>query len=244
MLALTIIAGDRGSSRERRNTKTWRSGLRKARSLRCRPSLLRATPTAHRIPNLPPIQKMFSGKYSNRTIKGRMGTICRRKRLKPCSPRGRIPAHGPSRQCKLVHLCFASRAFTSEGHFITANCANGRFAPEVALGGIEIQLPLHPRKQTQFGNRGMSEKCQFRTNCPSQSGHFARSNLPEPDVAYRRAARSMSVRGWRHVCSEHAGQQHGDLLLVVAVFLTEQRDQIALFEPDTDKDVGRRHCRE
>ena len=153
-------------------------------------------------------------------------------------------AHGPSRQCKLLHLCFASRAFTSEGHFITANCANGRFAPEVALGGIEIQLPLHPRKQTQFGNRGMSEKCQFRTNCPSQSGHFARSNLPEPNVAYRRAARSMSVRGWRHVCSEHAGQQHGDLLLVVAVFLTEQRDQIALFEPDTDKDVGRRHCRE
>ena len=41
----------------------------------------------------------------------------------------------------------------------------------------------------------------------------------------------MSVRGWHHVCSEHAGQQHRDLLLVVAVFLTEQRDQIALFFP-------------
>jgi hypothetical protein len=52
------------------------------------------------------------------------------------------------------------------------------------------------------------------------------------------------VNGWRHVCSEQAGQQHGDLSLVAAVFLTEQRDQIALFEPDTDKDVGRRHCRE
>jgi hypothetical protein len=38
---------------------------------------------------------------------------------------------------------------------------NGRIAPEAALGGIEIQLPLYPQKQTQFGNRGTSEKYRF-----------------------------------------------------------------------------------
>jgi hypothetical protein len=31
----------------------------------------------------------------------------------------------------------------------------GRFAPKAALGRLEIQLPLYPRKQTQLGNRGM-----------------------------------------------------------------------------------------
>jgi hypothetical protein len=39
----------------------------------------------------------------------------------------------------------------------------GRFAPEAALGGLEIQLPLYPRNRTQLGNRGMSEMCQKRT---------------------------------------------------------------------------------
>jgi hypothetical protein len=39
---------------------------------------------------------------------------------------------------------------------------NGSFAPEAALGGIEIQLPLYPRKLTQRGHRRMSEKCQER----------------------------------------------------------------------------------
>ncbi len=39
---------------------------------------------------------------------------------------------------------------------------NGRFAPQAALGETEIQLPLYPRKLTQSGNRGMSEKCSER----------------------------------------------------------------------------------
>ena len=38
---------------------------------------------------------------------------------------------------------------------------DGRFAPKAALGRLEIQLPLYPRKQTLLGNRGMSEKCRF-----------------------------------------------------------------------------------
>jgi hypothetical protein len=33
--------------------------------------------------------------------------------------------------------------------------------PKAAFGGLEIQLPLYPRKQTQLGNRGMSEKCRY-----------------------------------------------------------------------------------
>ena len=33
-----------------------------------------------------------------------------------------------------------------------------RSAPRAALGRLEIQLPLYPRKQTQLGHRGMSEK--------------------------------------------------------------------------------------
>jgi hypothetical protein len=33
---------------------------------------------------------------------------------------------------------------------------NVRFAPEAALGRLEIQLPLYPRKQTQLVNRGKS----------------------------------------------------------------------------------------
>jgi hypothetical protein len=37
--------------------------------------------------------------------------------------------------------------------------ANDRLAPEAALGGLEIQLPLYPRKLTQLRNRGMSEMC-------------------------------------------------------------------------------------
>jgi hypothetical protein len=41
---------------------------------------------------------------------------------------------------------------------------NGSFAPEAALGGLEIQLPLYPRKLTQLRNRGMSEKCQKPTS--------------------------------------------------------------------------------
>src|SRR5882762_2194375 len=40
---------------------------------------------------------------------------------------------------------------------------DGRFAPKAALGGLEIQLPLYPRKQTQLGNRGMSVVGNFRT---------------------------------------------------------------------------------
>ena len=44
---------------------------------------------------------------------------------------------------------------------------NGRFAPKAALGRLEIQLPLYPRKQTQLGNRGMSEKCQEQTSANS-----------------------------------------------------------------------------
>src|SRR5882762_10040423 len=35
---------------------------------------------------------------------------------------------------------------------------NGRFAPEAALGKLEIRLPPYPRKQTQLGNHGMSEE--------------------------------------------------------------------------------------
>jgi len=38
------------------------------------------------------------------------------------------------------------------------------FAPEAALGGLEIQLPLYPRKLTQLRNRGMSEMCQYATS--------------------------------------------------------------------------------
>jgi hypothetical protein len=41
---------------------------------------------------------------------------------------------------------------------------NGSFAPEAALGGLEIQLPLYPRNRTQLGNRGMYEMCQQRTS--------------------------------------------------------------------------------
>jgi len=37
---------------------------------------------------------------------------------------------------------------------------NDRIAPKAALGRLEIQLPLYPRKQTQLGNRGTSEKCR------------------------------------------------------------------------------------
>jgi hypothetical protein len=37
-------------------------------------------------------------------------------------------------------------------------------APKAALGKLEIQLPLYPRKQTQLGNRGTSEKCQRATS--------------------------------------------------------------------------------
>jgi hypothetical protein len=33
---------------------------------------------------------------------------------------------------------------------------------KLPLAGAEIQLPLYPRKQTQLGNRAMSEKCQIR----------------------------------------------------------------------------------
>jgi hypothetical protein len=40
---------------------------------------------------------------------------------------------------------------------------NGRFAPKAALGRLEIQLPLYPRKQTLLGNRRMSEKCHVWT---------------------------------------------------------------------------------
>jgi hypothetical protein len=39
---------------------------------------------------------------------------------------------------------------------------NGRFAPEAALGKLEIRLPPYPRKQTQLGNHGMSEARQQR----------------------------------------------------------------------------------
>jgi hypothetical protein len=41
---------------------------------------------------------------------------------------------------------------------------DGRFAPKAALGRLEIQLPLYHRKQTQLGNRSMSEKCPTRTS--------------------------------------------------------------------------------
>jgi hypothetical protein len=36
---------------------------------------------------------------------------------------------------------------------------NVRFAPEAALGRLDIQLPPYPRNRTQLGNRGMSEMC-------------------------------------------------------------------------------------
>src|SRR5882757_7149978 len=41
---------------------------------------------------------------------------------------------------------------------------NGSFAPEAAVAGIDIQLPLYPRKLTQSSKRGMSEKCQTQTS--------------------------------------------------------------------------------
>jgi hypothetical protein len=52
---------------------------------------------------------------------------------------------------------------TSRGSNVMENSTNDRFAPKAALGRLEIQLPLYPRKQTRLGNRGMSEKCQHRT---------------------------------------------------------------------------------
>jgi transcription elongation GreA/GreB family factor len=55
-----------------------------------------------------------------------------------------------------------------------ADVWNGRFAPNAALGRLEIQVPLCLRKLTRFGNRGMSEKCQngsvpARAACPFDS---------------------------------------------------------------------------
>jgi hypothetical protein len=50
------------------------------------------------------------------------------------------------------------------------------FAPQAAPGETEIQLPLYPRKQTLFGNRSRSEKCQTRT-----SSLGAARPLPEPE---------------------------------------------------------------
>jgi hypothetical protein len=40
---------------------------------------------------------------------------------------------------------------------------------------LAVQLPLYPRKQTQLGNRGMSEKCQ-RTNPLTREGLAAQSS--------------------------------------------------------------------
>jgi hypothetical protein len=59
-------------------------------------------------------------------------------------------------------------------HATTDIPANGSFAPVAAPGGIEIQLPLSPRKLTRFGNRGMSEKCQKQKS----SGPMPTSGLP------------------------------------------------------------------
>jgi hypothetical protein len=41
------------------------------------------------------------------------------------------------------------------------NSGTNAFAPKAALGVLEIQLLLYPRKQTQLGNRGMPEMCQL-----------------------------------------------------------------------------------
>lgn len=49
---------------------------------------------------------------------------------------------------------------------------NGSFAPEAALGGLEIQLPLYPRNRTQLGNRGMSEMCQYRPKGLARSTYW------------------------------------------------------------------------
>jgi hypothetical protein len=51
-----------------------------------------------------------------------------------------------------------SLLFPQQRTFQIHNYATGRFAPEAALGGIEIPLPLYPRKLTQSRNRDMSEK--------------------------------------------------------------------------------------
>lgn len=47
-----------------------------------------------------------------------------------------------------------------------------RFAPEAALGGLEIQLPPYPRNRTQLGNRGMSEMCQYRPKGLARSTYW------------------------------------------------------------------------
>jgi hypothetical protein len=49
---------------------------------------------------------------------------------------------------------------------------NDRFAPEAALGGLEIQLPPYPRNRTQLGNRGMSEMCQYRPKGLARSTYW------------------------------------------------------------------------
>jgi hypothetical protein len=53
--------------------------------------------------------------------------------------------------------------------------AEVRFAPKAALSGLEIQLPLDPRKQTQLAVRGTSEKCHVWTAPGWQElfSHFA-----------------------------------------------------------------------
>jgi hypothetical protein len=52
------------------------------------------------------------------------------------------------------------------------NSTNDRFAPEAALGGLEIQLPPYPQNRTQLGNRGMSEMFQYRPKGLARSTYW------------------------------------------------------------------------
>jgi hypothetical protein len=77
----------------------------------------------------------------------------------PACQRSRSRTAGrPSNKCDVAVSCPHS---TSE---LGLECCVDQLnpPPKAALGRLEIQLPLYPRKQTRLGNRGMSEKCQSR----------------------------------------------------------------------------------
>jgi hypothetical protein len=71
--------------------------------------------------------------------------------------------------CRLETGKFSTRSLSTT---ISRLRMNGRFAPEAALGGLEIQLPPYPRNRTQLGNRGMSEICQYRPKGLARSTYW------------------------------------------------------------------------
>ena len=131
----------------------------------CSPVLYRGARSGQRANNIGrPRGRVLLALYAFERWRSGMTRTCDLRFRKPFS----------AQQCcclKFVALqCVACTATATLRSQIYPRPRTSALRQKLPLAGAEIQLPLYPRKQTQLGNRAMSEKCHERTHAPRHRG--------------------------------------------------------------------------